>query len=663
MTGRRERVPAELELGRSELPRGRWEPARTGFGRALADDETPEALEGLSWAAWWLDDAETVFAARERAYRALPPPRRRGRRRAHGDLARRSTSSTSTAPWRVASGWLARAHRLLDPLGRARARLARLPRGLPRTRRRRHRGRPRARARPRRDRAGAAGSPTSRCSGSRSKGRRSWRCAQVPPGCAASTRRPRRRSRATRRSRSPARGRSAFSSRRAPTCSTIERAFDWCDRIAEFAERYGSRYMLGVLPRRVRRGGALARALGGGRGAARGLDRGLHALAPGVGRRRPLAGSRSCAAARAAPTRRWALLDGAGAAPSAQLCRARLALDRGEAREAAELLERLLRQLPRRRALDRRPALELLVHARAARGALDAAAAALDELRESGLAGTPPLGACADLAEGALAAAAGDHARARALLEDAVDGFERSGAPYEAALARVALATSLRALGRAEAAAQEARAARERLLELGAAAGRAARARSAARRPRRDADRARARGAAAARRGAHEPPDRRAPGVERAHRAPPRDQHPAQAGAAVARGGGGARGRARGCSIARSGHGDRAQDGKSAKPRAACAYRRRMSHASSPLSEAAALARIDELAAKAEDNSPWGLGDYHRFALETVWDVGPVARRGLRRRARPARARRGRRHRATSPSAPPRRAPTSSPAT
>jgi hypothetical protein len=23
-----------------------------------------------------------------------------------------------------------------------------------------------------------------------------------------------------------------------------ERAFEWCDRIAEFAERYGSRYML-----------------------------------------------------------------------------------------------------------------------------------------------------------------------------------------------------------------------------------------------------------------------------------------------------------------------------------------------------------------------------------------------------------------------------------
>ncbi len=28
--------------------------------------------------------------------------------------------------------------------------------------------------------------------------------------------------------------------------------------------------------------------------------------------------------------------------------------------------------------------------------------------------------------------------------------------------------------------------------------------------------------------------------------------------------------------------------------------------------------------AKAADRSMWALGDYHRFALETVWDVGPV---------------------------------------
>ena len=56
------------------------------------------------------------------------------------------------------------------------------------------------------------------------------------------------------------------------------------------------------------------------------------------------------------------------------------------------------------------------------------------------------------------------------LLEDAVDAFTRSGAPFEAAQARLALAASLAALGRAEAAERESAAARERLRELGAPA-------------------------------------------------------------------------------------------------------------------------------------------------------------------------------------------------
>ena len=84
--------------------------------------------------------------------------------------------------------------------------------------------------------------------------------------------------------------------------------------------------------------------------------------------------------------------------------------------------------------------------------------------------GTAALRACADAAEGALAAARGDHDRARVLLEDAVDTFTRGGAPFEAAQARLALADSLAALGRAEAAERESTAARERLRELGAPA-------------------------------------------------------------------------------------------------------------------------------------------------------------------------------------------------
>ena len=165
------------------------------------------------------------------------------------------------------------------------------------------------------------------------------------------------------------------------------------------------------------------------------------------------------------------LLDRAGPSAAAQLCRARLALDEGDARRAAELVERLLRQAPAERRVERAPALELLVRARVARGELEEASAALAALQElERLVGTEPLRAAAELAEGVLEAARGEHERARTLLEDAADRFQRIGAPFESAQARLELATSLAASGRAEPAEREATAALRRLLELGAKA-------------------------------------------------------------------------------------------------------------------------------------------------------------------------------------------------
>jgi ATP/maltotriose-dependent transcriptional regulator MalT len=163
------------------------------------------------------------------------------------------------------------------------------------------------------------------------------------------------------------------------------------------------------------------------------------------------------------------MLNQAGASAASQLGRARLALDRGETLRAAELGQRLLRQLPEEGKLDRAPALELLVRARVARGELEEAASALAALREiERLGGTAPLRACTDLAEGVLAAAGGEHERARPLLEDALDCFQRSGAPFEASQVRIELATSLAALGRIDEAEREAVTARDRLVELGA---------------------------------------------------------------------------------------------------------------------------------------------------------------------------------------------------
>ena len=125
--------------------------------------------------------------------------------------------------------------------------------------------------------------------------------------------------------------------------------------------------------------------------------------------------------------------------------------------------------MPVQRKLDRFPVLELLVRAWIARGELDEAASALEALREvARLVGTAPMRACADLADGMLTAARGEHGRAQTLLEDAVDRFKASSAPFETAQARIELATSLVALGRADAAEQEAAEALDSLLELGA---------------------------------------------------------------------------------------------------------------------------------------------------------------------------------------------------
>ena len=97
------------------LAEGRWEAARDTFATTLAREETPESLEGLSWAAWWLDDADTSFDARERAIRLY---------RKRGDAASAARMATWLAAdhldfhgaFAVANGWLQRAHRLIATL-------------------------------------------------------------------------------------------------------------------------------------------------------------------------------------------------------------------------------------------------------------------------------------------------------------------------------------------------------------------------------------------------------------------------------------------------------------------------------------------------------------------------------------------------------------------
>jgi tetratricopeptide (TPR) repeat protein len=103
----------DLAAGRRALDAGAWQDARSAFERLLKAEETPEALEGLGLAAWWLDLADVVFDSRERAFRAY---RSRGDQRSAARIA--VWIAWDSAAFRgeegVAKGWLQRARRLLE---------------------------------------------------------------------------------------------------------------------------------------------------------------------------------------------------------------------------------------------------------------------------------------------------------------------------------------------------------------------------------------------------------------------------------------------------------------------------------------------------------------------------------------------------------------------
>ena len=373
-----------------------------GVRARAGGDETPEALEGLSWAAWWLDDARRRV---RRARARLPSlqargdaPARRGWRRGS-----RATSSTSTAPCAVADGWLGARHRLLDPLepGPEHGWLA-FHEGYVA-----HAGGDSETARELGRRAAALGRRFGvadlemlglALEGATLVAARAGR----RRACAASTRPPRRRSRARPRSRSRALGRAASSSRACTAVLDFERAAEWCDRIAEFAERYGSRYML-----------AFCRAEYGAvhlwRGRWREAEAMLEASVEDFARSRPawvggpLVGARRAAPA-PGPAERGAcaLLDRGGrvavgaALPRPPRARPRRAAAGGRAaRAAAAPGARAPAARPRAGARAARPRAR-----RARRARRGGARRSRRCARSSGSVGTAPLRACADLRRG-----------------------------------------------------------------------------------------------------------------------------------------------------------------------------------------------------------------------------------------------------------------------
>jgi DNA-binding CsgD family transcriptional regulator len=418
-----------------------WEEAFAGYAEAVEAGAGPEALEGLAAAAWVLDRAEVVFDARERAYAQY---RDAGR---PVDAARIAIAlawdyRSFRGEAAVGDGWLARARSLLEGAGPA----------------------PEAGWLMLREAAFAlpSDSDTARqkCLGARALGRELADIdlemtalalegltlvgrGDIPAGMAMLDEATTAATTGEMRD-NVAIGLSCcyliFACERV---RDIERAGQWCARLASFAETTRHVPLMPVC--RTHYGTVLML-----QGAWDRAEAEFLAAAAEAAPRPAMAGE---AFARLAELRRRqgrtdeavALVARAEHHPLSALCEAALAIDRGDAAEAADRMTRRLRQTEAGR-VERAPMLELLVEAGTACGRLDDANAAAGELRAvADAAGTDPLLGAARHAEGRCRAAAGDPDGAREAFEDAVELYGRAGLPFEAARARVDLALALRA--------------------------------------------------------------------------------------------------------------------------------------------------------------------------------------------------------------------------
>jgi LuxR family transcriptional regulator, maltose regulon positive regulatory protein len=458
----------ELSGANEALARAEWDRARDGFERVLTAGETPEALEGLGMAAWWLDDVETVFATRERAFQLY---RARGDRRgaARVAIALAQDHAYIRGGPAVAAGWYRRAHRLLESVERSaehgwlalgEADFALWITHDPCV------------ALERAAEAAAIGHELGVldlemvaiaveglalvCAGRLGEG-----MPRLDEATTAAT---------SGEMQDPYAIGFAYCCL-VQACERVrdyERAAQWCDR----AKAYSEAVRFGLLTAFCRTQHATVLLWRGEWAAAeRELDlaiRQLRVIRPPIedegtvrlAQLRRLQGRREEAAM---------LVEQAAAHPLALVERAWIELDRGDANAAARSAERYLRKAHPADVTERAAGLEVLVRARVALRAPGRARAAIDELR--GIADsleTNAMRASVLIAEGMLQAASGAHDCARTSIEDAVDLFHRSGAPFETARSRLELARVLVALGQPEAAKTEVLSARTVLAELGA---------------------------------------------------------------------------------------------------------------------------------------------------------------------------------------------------
>jgi DNA-binding CsgD family transcriptional regulator/predicted negative regulator of RcsB-dependent stress response len=105
----------QLAVGDAALVAGNWQEARAAFEAALAEQETPEARDGLGRALWWTDGSSRAITERTRAYSEF---RRAGDQRAaaHVALWIAHEYELGLRNQAAAGGWLARASGLLEDL-------------------------------------------------------------------------------------------------------------------------------------------------------------------------------------------------------------------------------------------------------------------------------------------------------------------------------------------------------------------------------------------------------------------------------------------------------------------------------------------------------------------------------------------------------------------
>lgn len=452
--GGRRRSPEPLAAGWASLAAGHWEQARDCFERSLAAGETGEALEGLGWVGYFLDGDLLTFEARERAYRLY---------REQGE----ASSAARVAAWlaadclefrgepAVASGWLERAHRLLDDLDpgpdhgwlavhEASLLLEEDPAAACRLGRRAS------------ELGRRFGVPELEMLGLALEGRALVSEGELDEGM-------RRLDEAT----AAALAGEAELLVCVPwaacyliaACEQVrdhDRAGQWCRRIGDFCERHGIGILLGSC--RAKYASVLAR-----QGRWREAEDELAAAAETLAASRPplvtealvrLGELRRRQGRREEAEELFLRCEGH---IESLLGRARLALDRDRPEEAIDLAERFLRRFARGR-IERARGLEVAIRARLRLEETGAARAALAELREiAGRVGTTLLQAAVAVAEARTAAASGDHEAARRRYEDGLDRLAASRAPYELCEVRLELAATLEALGRARAARREAR--------------------------------------------------------------------------------------------------------------------------------------------------------------------------------------------------------------